>query len=272
MKQIELGNIGHFALFCNNWGVMIVGILKFIDFIRMKKVTFYCHSLLLSVFICPFSTVLAKEAVNNNDWNIWKSTENSRISYRKLTHSPLIEIKAQTTIESTLSGFMYFMQDTQNIAQWLDNAINSEIVEIITPTTIVVKTEFDGFWLVNNREMLVKSHYWQNDNLSIEITVENANTSLKHEAPSITTTKEIKNNANTIMIDVISAHWLITPIENNNIVIEYQFIVDPKGSIPHWIANKLTLSSTWQTINNINHQVPSSPWQNKTLENIREFK
>lgn len=71
---------------------------------------------------------------------------------------------------------------------------------------------------------------------------------------------------------MISAHWLITPLINNQISIEYQFIADPQGSIPKWLINRLTLQSIWTTLDNIEQQLPDSPWQKQTLPQIEAMK
>ena len=107
--------------------------------------------------------------------------------------------------------------------------------------------------------MIIKSHYWQNKNLTIEIAIEDMG-------------ETYNTDNNNILIKVITAHWLLTPLMNNQISIEYQFIADAQGSVPKWLVNSLTLKSIWTTLKNIEHQLPVSPWPEQTLSHIEEMK
>lgn len=190
-------------------------------------------------------------------WKLSQQSASLSVHYRKVETSELIEIKARAKINSTLSGFLHFIQDTNNIPKWLDNASNSQILEKIDKQTIIFKTQFKGFWPIKARDLITHSHYWQNEDLSVEIKIRNAATETIH-------------NSNNIVINIISAHWLITPISKNTIQIEYIFIADAKGAIPKWIVNRMTLKSTWKTLANLQQQLPQSIWQKHELTHIRD--
>lgn len=199
----------------------------------------------------------AVEAVSDNDWIIWKESQHRIVSYRKIHTSGLIEIKAKTQVSSSLAGFILFIEDSTNIPLWFDNASHAKVIEVIDPTTHVFQTDFHAIWPISNRSMIIKSHYWQNKNLTIEIAIEDMGEAY---------------NTDNILIKVIEAHWLLTPLMNNQISLEYQFIADAQGSVPKWLVNSLTLKSIWRTLKNIEQQLPISPWQEQTLSHIKEMK
>jgi hypothetical protein len=215
-------------------------------------------SWLFSLFIFSLPQSFAYQSTNESDWKISKESNVTSVEYRNILNSDLIEIKAKTSIDSTLSGFLLFMQDTKNIALWLDNATESKIIKKIDKTKSILQTKFSGFWLVANRIMIIESHYWQNPDLSIEITSKNT------KSNEMLDSKEI-------LIDVISANWMIKPTSKNKIEVNYQFIVDAKGDLPHWLVNSMALKSTWKTLENLRKQLPLSAWQAKALSNIKEF-
>ena len=214
----------------------------------------------ISVFIVVISGIINPSFPANGqqkiDWKLWKKSDNAELSYRVIVASDLIEVKAKATLHSSLSGFILFLLDTDNIPQWLANAKASKILQTVDAHTHIFTTEFHGLWLINNREMIVRSHIKQHQDLRISITVDNAH--------------HFDKQPHTVLVDVISAQWLITPISSKEIEIEYNFIVDPKGNIPAWLANKMTLKSTWQTLQNIQQQLPHSTWQKSTFESIKE--
>lgn len=151
-----------------------------------------------------------------------------------------------------------FLQDTNHTPNWLDKAKTSAVIKHVDNTTDIVQTEFSVFWPIQKRIMVIKSQYWQNDDLTVVIQIDDA-------------TSMAKNADDAIIVKVISARWMITPIDDNNIAIDYQFMVDAKGTAPKWLINKMTLASTWQTIKNLNQQLPLSAWQHQHIEAIKEY-
>ena len=102
------------------------------------------------------------------------------------------------------------------------------------------------------------SRYWQNKDLSIEIEIHDASEKV------IDSTKVIK-------IKLHSASWVITPKSPNEIFIEYTFVADAKGSVPKWLVHKYSLKSIWKTLNNLQQQLPISPYQKMHVDGIIEM-
>lgn len=192
-------------------------------------------------------------------WQVWRQDAELKVSYRASQYDDLIEIKAQAQLASSLAGFIYFIEDLNQLPHWLDNAESAKVINQIALNENIFITRFKGLWPVSAREMVVYSHYWQNNDLSVEIAVKDA-------SDSITATK------NTVRMQVIKAHWQIVPTKVNQIKINYQFIVDPKGNIPQWLTKPMTLNGIWTTLNNIREQLPHSQWQQKSRIDIQELR
>lgn len=191
-------------------------------------------------------------------WRSWKQNNELSVVYRKSQYKGLIEIKAQAKLNSTLAGFIYFIEDLKHIANWLDNAESAEIIKQITATENIFMTRFHGIWPVSPREMLIHSRFWQNKDLSIEIAVTDASNTMDKSKKAI-------------RMKVHSAHWKIVPTSTDSIEITYQFIVDPNGNIPQWLTKPMTLNGIWTTLNNMKEQLPISKWQKESRADIQEF-
>lgn len=191
-------------------------------------------------------------------WKTWRESKQLKVSYRPSGYKDLIEIKAQATLNSTLSGFIYFIEDLPNMPNWLDNAESAEILEQFTVSENIFITRFNGLWPVSAREMIVHSRYWQNEDLSLEIAVIDAN-------------DFIAKHKKAVRMKVHNAHWTLIPASANQINISYQFIVDPKGNIPQWLTKTMTLNGIWTTLNNLQEQLPKSHWQQKKKSHIQEI-
>ncbi|MCJ8320523.1 MAG: START domain-containing protein [Colwellia sp.] len=193
-------------------------------------------------------------------WELWKQNKNLSIKYRKIPNQDLIEIHAQAKITSSLSAILLFLQDTKNIPRWLHNASYSEILKTLSSQENISKTTFDALWPIKNREMIIRSKYWQNENLSVQVVITDESVNYRQH-----TTNE------TIPINIQSAHWKITPLINNTVFIEHTIIADPMGSVPKWLANRMALKSMWETLTNIAMQLPKSSYQYQRLPNIKEL-
>lgn len=236
------------------------------------------HLLLKLVLITTLSFLLYSFSIEANDfdnipvtqhritnteipssWTHWKQKNQLSVSYRKSDVPKLIEINAQAIVNSSLSAFLLFLQDTPNIPNWLHNAKSSTVIKQYSTRENMFINHFNGFWPVKPREMVVRSQYWQNEDLSVEIAVQDAGNEYEGE------------DLGAIRMQVHEAHWKITPLNNNNIYIQYIFTVDAKGSLPKWISENAALKGIWKTLNNLESQLPSSPWQEKRLTYINEY-
>lgn len=173
-------------------------------------------------------------------------------------NSKLIEIKSELTVKSSIAGFLLFLQDYDKIPNWLDNANGSQLIEQVTPSHNIFRTQFSAIWPVSPREMLIESQYWQDRQGNVHIKVEDAS-------------DHYTSHKNHIAISIIRAHWLIKPIANDKLYIQYRVIANANGKVPSWLANKVALRSSWRTLKNINQQLPNSDWQYQKLANILEY-
>lgn len=217
----------------------------------------------LTILFAPFitSSLLAAEAASkkteDTPWTLWKEADKLSLSFRPYKKTGLIEIKAQARLPSSLSGFLLFLQDYPLIPNWLDNAKEAYLIEQVSDTENLFVTRFKRIWPVSEREMVIRSRYWQNPDLSVELAVQDAS-------------HEVDNPLNVIRIKLIKAHWLLSPISSKEIQIQHTIIADPGGSVPLWLANKVSLRSMWNTLNAMDKQLSTSPWQQMPIPWIRE--
>jgi len=217
----------------------------------------------LTILLSPVisSSLLAAEVASQKaesiPWTLWKETDKLSLSFRPYKKTGLIEIQAQARLPSSLSGFLLFLQDYPLIPNWLDNAKEAYLIEQVSDTENLFVTRFKRIWPVSEREMVIRSRYWQNPDLSVELAVQDAS-------------HEVGNPLNIIRIKLIKAHWLLSPISSKEIQIQHTIIADPGGSVPLWLANKVSLRSMWNTLNAMDKQLSTSPWQQMPIPWIRE--
>lgn len=221
-----------------------------------KNSLFHLFFTQITIILCLLLSTSAL-AFTKPQWNTWYDKDDISISYLK-ENTGNISIKASVKTKSTLSAFILFLQDTDNIPQWLDNAHKSTVIEQINKNENIFITHFDGFWPVKPRNMVIQTKYLQQSDNSIHI-------------ESIDASQQIKPTPNSIRIKVNYANWKIIPLsDNQSISIQYQLSVNPSLSIPNALVRSLTLNSMKKTLQNIQQQLPKSHWQDFKLDGIND--
>lgn len=221
-----------------------------------KNSLFHIFFIQITIILC---LLLSKSALalTKPHWTTWYNKDDISISYLK-ENTGDISIKASVKTKSTLSAFILFLQDTDNIPQWLDNAHKSTVIEQINKNENIFITHFDGFWPVKPRNMVIQTKYLQQSDNSIHI-------------ESIDAGQQIKPTPNSIRIKVNYANWKIIPLsDNQSISIQYQLSVNPNLSLPNALVRSLTLNSMKKTLKNIQQQLPKSSWQDFKLDGIND--
>ncbi len=224
-----------------------------------KKSIFKRILIFITFFTSPFTYSL-ENYLQASDWILWKNSADIEIYYQTIPDTNLIRVKAKLEVESSLSGFLLFIQDIENLPSWLENAYKSKIIKQINVNENLFITYFYGLWPIEPRNTVMKTRIIQNDDLSIDIFSEDAS----DEVPQV---------PNSIRMKVLEAHWhLVAITDEKKIRIEYFIAVDPKGDIPTQLFKDVTLDAMFKTVFNIKQQLPYSRWQNFDLQNIREVK
>ena len=58
--------------------------------------------------------------------------------------------------------------------------------------------------------------------------------------------------------------WIITPLDNNQVRVEYTLHVDPAGSLPSWLVNMFSGEAPMQIFENLRLELKKSPQQTTT--------
>lgn len=225
------------------------------NLLKKQRNKFYQILLTLLTLLPVFSSLSAPN--NEANWTVWKNRDSLIVKYRNSYIPDQIEIKAQLEAKSSLSGFLLFLADTELTPKWLTGAKHSRIVRQISDNENIFTTEFETFWPASPRDIVIRSKYLQQPDLAIEINIVDA----RDKLPTL---------KNTVRIKLFHAQWRIKPLANGMLDISYNFIADGGGNMPTWLANRITLNSTWQTIVQLQARLPGSKWQAKSLPNIRE--
>jgi hypothetical protein len=159
-----------------------------------------------------------------------------------------------------------------NTPRWLEGAKESRIMKKTSYRENSFLIVVSAIWPMKPRLLLLHSTFWQNKNLSVDISIKQQS---QENQESLDTMMNDKLR-DFFIVKVHYAHWHLTPVAMTSLNltpqlnIEYIFIADGIGSAPNWLANKMTLKSIWQSMNNLKQQLPDSKWQQIKIDEIIE--
>lgn len=189
------------------------------------------YSLLIFFMLCLNTTAQAA------DWRLYKSNPPVQIEYRQ-TAQQLLEIKAETTVQSTLGAFLHLLEDTGQIKRWVEHAESATLLEQPDPQTHLVYTRFDATWPVSKRDMVTRS-VWSQDEDTLQLRLEIMDLAEEYELV-----------AGYIRMRSVKALWLLTP-QPDGLHISYQGQADPAGKVPHFLTRNVALRTMYGSFQNL---------------------
>lgn len=180
---------------------------------------------------------------SENQWQLYKERHNVRVEYSKASGN-LLQIRATTTIKSGIGAFLYLLEDTDRITDWLANSQGAEVLAQPDQYTHIVHTRFKAIWPVSPRDTMTHSVWSQHPNtLVLTILVTDVGAQYPPEQGYI-------------RMQQVEGEWTLTPLAQGGLLISYQGQADPAGNLPHFIGNNVALKSTLQSFLNLSKVLP----------------
>ncbi|MBR9883822.1 MAG: hypothetical protein GYB21_09265 [Oceanospirillales bacterium] len=189
-------------------------------------------------------------------WQHWKTQQQISVDYRTLEPSGLTEIRADTTLTTTLSAFINLLRDTEKADTWIDRVKSVDEVIRYSETDSLVETHIKGFFMVQERWVLTRSTISQDAQQRLTLEVAN------DYRPSL--------RKPGIQVKYLKATWTLTPLADGRVHIRYQGVIDPAGKIPRWIVRDQSLQSTLNTFVRLRSRLQRPEYQRRTLPFIVE--
>lgn len=197
----------------------------------MKALTTYISGLLFLLLFGSFNN--NKPVIN---WNLEKS-KNGILVYSSISEDQKIkQIKVKTTAKTNLSAAVSVLKEVENYPLWIYNCNTSHIVTQKNDKEMIYYAETTTPWPLQNRDLVVHNTIYQ-DKITKKIS------SISTAYPN-----KIAEKENLVRIKDFYGEWALTPLNDNEISIEYYLKIDPAGNIPAWILNMLIDVGPYQTI------------------------
>lgn len=206
------------------------------------------YFLLTGCILLSFSSLLFAQ----NNWVLKQDKEGIKVYTQHLDNSPYKAIKIVCTIDASLSRLTAVLMDINNSADWVYATKKCTLLKQLSPSELYYYSEIEVPWPASNRDFIVRLKVSQDEKTkAVSIIADNKPTYLP----------EYKN---IVRIPQSDSRWLIEPLPNGQVKIEYVLQVNPGGSVPAWLINLFATRGPFESFKNLRLQV-KKPMYNKVV-------
>lgn len=192
-----------------------------------------------------------------NNWELKQDKEGIKVYTKNLDNSSFRAIKTVCTIEATPAVLTAVLLDINSSAEWVYATKKAILLKQTSPDELFYYSEIDVPWPVNNRDFIVHLKASQDERTkAVTIVADNQ-------------PKYLPENKNIVRVPQSYSKWLIEPLSNNRVKIEYILQVDPGGSVPAWLINLFAAKGPFESFKNLRLQVKKPVYQQVKLAFIK---
>jgi len=178
---------------------------------------------------------------SQGSWQLKKDTNNIKIYTRPTTNSNFNEYKAVTSIATSLD---VVLKELLSAPQYNNNHQSgiSYYVKQLNENQHVFYAHKPLPWPIKDRDIVTL--------LTIERINDNKIKLILESLP-----EAVPEKSKTLRIKKLMGHWLLEETENNKVMITQQLLIDPEGSLPPFIVNKLLVKGPFKTFTELQDAV-----------------
>ena len=173
----------------------------------------------------------------DDEWKEKLSKKDIIVYTRDTEKTKYKEFLAATTMTGTLEKFKKFITDVENYPEWIPDCKSIEIIEKNSPTDITYRMVLSIPYPFKNRDIIEQLQLTEMpDRIEVKIT--------NHP-------KKIPEIKKYTRMPIAEGTWLVKELPDGKISVRFQYLADPGGSIPAWLANAFVVDSPYKTLLNL---------------------
>ena len=192
------------------------------------------------------------------DWELRTDKEGIKVYVKNIDNSPLKAVKTVCTVNASLTRLTAVLLDIKGSANWVYSTKSIRVLKEISPAELIYYSEIDVPWPANNRDFIVLLKVTQEDKSKVVSVI-------GYNKPDY-----LPENKNIVRIKKSNSKWLITPMQNGQLKIEYVLEVDPGGNVPAFLINMFAAKGPYETFRKLRDQLRKPQYNNISYPFIKD--
>lgn len=196
------------------------------------------------------------------EWELARDRNGVKVWTREDAGYPIRAFKATTVVESSLTGLVTLILDTDHIRRWAYRIIKVEVLEKDdAAATFVIRTETDFPWPLANRDVILTGQITQDEKTRV-VTIRSRST-LPGQYPL---------HPDFLRMPDMVGDWILRPLAGGWVEVTMTGRADPAGNIPPSVVNLIIHETPYQSLLELRRVIREERYQRAPrLKQIREL-
>jgi len=213
----------------------------------------YTNKILASLLLLSISaTVFAQ-----TDWKLKSDHDGIKVFTSPVPDSKVKALRVECNFQANLSQIVTVLLDVKTCTEWVYHTKSCTILKQVSPSELYYYSEVSLPWPVKNRDFV--AHLTASQNAATKV--------VTVDGPAVAGMVPIKDGI--VRIANSKGKWIITPLQNNEVKVEYTLSVDPAGSIPAWVVNLVSSEGPIESFKALKLQLKKTEYKNASLPFIK---
>jgi len=190
------------------------------------------------------------------DWKFNTDKDGIKIYTSILPESKVKAVKVEGTFNATPEQLVSLLMDVNTGADWLYHTKSSVLLKQVSANELYYYSEINLPWPVHNRDFI--SH--------LIVTRDPDTKVVTIAGPAVSGLVPQKQGV--VRITDATGKWIITPIGNNQVKVEYSIHLDPGGALPSWLVNMFVTEGPLKIFEGIKSQLQKRAYKNSVLASV----
>lgn len=215
---------------------------------------------MLRILVFSFLAFLLAASARASDWELALDRHEVRVWTRTIPGYPIRELRAETTVKSTLNGLVALLMDTDNAARWIYRTDRIDLLKRDDASgSFLIRVMTDFPWPLTDRDAVVEGRITQDAGTGV-ISV---------------SSRAVTLNAYPAMEDFVrmpdmEGTWTFQPLGQGQVRVVMTMRADPGGNIPAAVINLIVHETPYRTLRELRKVIVEPRYQNARLPQIHE--
>jgi hypothetical protein len=212
--------------------------------------------MLRAIFLFFGFAALFSSCFGQEEWQLKSDKDNIKTYSKSVPGSKINAVKVESVFTASLSQLVSALLDVASYDKWIYNSKSTRLLKQVSPSEVYYYSEVIFPWPTANRDFV--SH--------VTVSQDIPSKTVRIEAINVAGWEPPKHGI--VRIDRSEAKWIITPLANDKVRIEYELQTDPGGDLPAWLINPFASKGLVETFKHLREWLKNPQYTNAQLSFI----
>lgn len=200
-------------------------------------------SIMVLGFIIFFASLGTTAEIDSFGWKFEKEENEITIHTRSVENLLIKEFKASLKMKTTVRHLVDLYFNVSRCSEWRPGCDTSRLLEKVNETTFNIYMAFDNPWPIDDRDYVIQNKLTRNpDSGEVVITFQDLKKALPEQDCCL-------------RMNRVEGMWTFTPTDDHHVVVTFQSLADPGGSLPTSVIEGIPTKLPYATLVNMNKLV-----------------